>query len=432
MIFKNKIKKTFLVSSKRLLLAFIVSSFLLFFLNFIFFSNFSIATSETKEIEEKLNKIEEEISEKQTKEKTIQTELQIIDKNIEATQLQIQKTQNLLSDFDQNIKNKQGEIVEIEKKVIHQKKVLAEYLKLMKYGNDELDLILMNQEKDIGDYFVTMDNFEIVQLKIKKILDLVKEDKKKLEQEKTAIEDDRTEQQKIFVLQDDQRKSLEYEERKKNLFLDKTKENLSLLDIERSDLQRQLSALQSLGEPISLDKAIKSAKFASEKTGVRTAFLLGVLRVESNLGQNVGGGTYKVDMNPNQREAFKEICDELGYSPSKMPVSKRYCYNTNASDGCGGWGGAMGPAQFMPSTWMGYKDRIKKITGKKADPWDLDDALIAMGLKLSAVSGVTDHKRSAEKQAASMYLAGGNWEHFSWYGDQVLGYADGFEKYMTD
>ena len=92
----------------------------------------------------------------------------------------------------------------------------------------------------------------------------------------------------------------------------------------------------------------------------------------------------------------------------------------------------MGPAQFMPSTWMGYKDRVKKITGHTADPWDLEDALIAMGLKLSAVSGVTSHKRSAEKQAASMYLAGANWQYYTWYGDRVLYYADGFEKYMKD
>ncbi|MDA3815656.1 MAG: hypothetical protein PF549_04825 [Patescibacteria group bacterium] len=429
MTFKNKTKKN-LSASKKLLWLFVIGSFLLFGF---FINNFVFAADEdTEEIKEKLEKVEEDLAEEQEKEKTIQSELEVIDKNIEVIQLQIQKTERLIKDFDQKINDKKEEIVEIENRMAGQREVLKDYVKLVRHGNDELDLILMNQEKSIGDYFKALDSFEILQSKIKGTLDDVKQDKINLEQEKNVLENNRTEQKKIQALQDDQRETLEYEEKKKNLFLQKTQEDINLLDIERSELRRQLNALQSLGEPISLEKAIDSAEYASKKTGVRTAFLLGVLRVESNLGQNVGGGTYKVDMNPNQRDTFKDICDDLGYKASKMPVSKRVCYNTNASDGCGGWGGAMGPAQFMPSTWMGYKDRVKKITGKTADPWNLEDALIAMGLKLSAVSGVTDHKRSAEKQAASMYLAGGNWEYYTWYGDRVLYYADGFEKYIAD
>jgi len=424
---KNKTKQDVLISSKKLLWLFVVGSFFVFS-----WTSFVFADDDTGEIEEKLEEVEEELEEKQTKEKTIQGEIEIIDKNIDSVRSQIQKTENTIKDFDQKINIKQNQVEEIEKRINFQRGILKEYVRLMRYGNDELDLILMNQKKDIGDYFATMDNFEIVQVKIKSTLDEVKKDRVKLQKERTVLEDDRTEQERIRILQDDQKKTLEYEENKKNLFLRKTQEDISLLDIERSDLRRQLNALQSLGEPISLEQAIEAAEYASKKTDVRTAFLLGVLRVESNLGQNVGGGTYKVDMNPSQRDTFKDICKDLGYKASKMPVSKRHCYNTNASDGCGGWGGAMGPAQFMPTTWIGYKDRVKKITGHKADPWDLDDALIAMGLKLSAISGVTSHKRSAEKQAASMYLAGGNWEYYTWYGDRVLYYADGFEKYMDD
>ena len=114
-----------------------------------------------------------------------------------------------------------------------------------------------------------------------------------------------------------------------------------------------------------------------------------------------------------------------------MPVSRRACYNSNAKDGCGGWGGAMGPAQFMPTTWMGYKSKVEKLTGEiPANPWDLKDSLVAMGLKLAAVDGVTSGDREAWAKAAGMYLAGGNWENYSWYSDRVLFYADGFKKIM--
>jgi len=157
------------------------------------------------------------------------------------------------------------------------------------------------------------------------------------------------------------------------------------------------------------------------------------LRVESGLGTNVGGGKYKTDMNPSQWDTFKNICKELGLDANKMPVSRRACYNSNASDGCGGWGGAMGPAQFMPSTWMGYKSQVEKATGHKpANPWDLEDSLVAMGLKLGSVDGVKSGDRKAWAKAAGMYLAGSNWERYSWYSDRVLYYTDGFKKIMKN
>jgi hypothetical protein len=195
-----------------------------------------------------------------------------------------------------------------------------------------------------------------------------------------------------------------------------------------SRLASEISALQSLGTKIDFGTALSEAKTVSQLTGVRAALLLGVLKVESNMGSNVGGGRYTSDMNPDQWDRFKSICSELGYDAKERPVSRKPCYR-NPSGKCGGWGGAMGPAQFMPSTWMGYKSAVANVTGHNPpDPWNLQDALTAMGLKLSKISGVTNHERSAEHKAASIYLAGGNWERFTWYGDRVLKYADQYEE----
>ena len=47
-----------------------------------------------------------------------------------------------------------------------------------------------------------------------------------------------------------------------------------------------------------------------------------------------------------------------------------------------------------------------------------------------AVDGVTAGDRSAWAKAAAMYLAGGAWENYAWYGDRVLSYTDGFKKIM--
>ena len=93
----------------------------------------------------------------------------------------------------------------------------------------------------------------------------------------------------------------------------------------------------------------------------------------------------------------------------------------------------MGPAQFLPSTWMGYKSKVEKLTSERpANPWDIKDSLVAMGLKLGAVSGVTGGDRKAWAKAAGIYLAGANWENYSWYSDRVLRYTDGFKEILKN
>ena len=63
------------------------------------------------------------------------------------------------------------------------------------------------------------------------------------------------------------------------------------------------------GSPdIPFEKAVELANKAFQKTGVRPAFLLGVIAEESNLGANVGTGNWRVDLSHSkcakQRQAF--------------------------------------------------------------------------------------------------------------------------------
>jgi membrane-bound lytic murein transglycosylase B len=91
-----------------------------------------------------------------------------------------------------------------------------------------------------------------------------------------------------------------------------------------------------------------------------------------------------------------------------------------------GWGGAMGPAQFIPSTWMGYKDKIAAITGKSANPWDIRDAFLATAIKTKADGAGTV---AGEWAAAMKYFSGGTNTKFRFYGDNVVATAN---KYQAD
>ena len=164
------------------------------------------------------------------------------------------------------------------------------------------------------------------------------------------------------------------------------------------------------------------AKEASKVTGVRPAVILGILREETNLGQNVGTGNWLVDMKaPRDTEPFKQICSELGLDPNSQPVSKRQSY---------GYGGAMGPAQFIPSTWVLYKDRIAKASGQNPpNPWDPRTATFAAAI-LMMDNGADGGTAAAERKAALKYLAGSGWNKpaYAFYGDAVMQFAAEYQK----
>ena len=185
----------------------------------------------------------------------------------------------------------------------------------------------------------------------------------------------------------------------------------------------------------------KAAEFASNATGVRKNFIMGLLVVESDLGRNPGKCTYqevedgaKLDHQNGRlstrawntfnerREIIKDVAKSLGYDYEKLSVS------CNPGAAYAGTGGAMGIPQFMPDTWMEYKDRISAIVGKdNPDPWNAKDAAVAVALKLSDVYGVTDHNRLAERNAAKLYLSGTTSWQYDWYANQILYWAEHYD-----
>jgi membrane-bound lytic murein transglycosylase B len=92
----------------------------------------------------------------------------------------------------------------------------------------------------------------------------------------------------------------------------------------------------------------------------------------------------------------------------------------------------MGPAQFIPSTWVGYQDRISKLAGHpgtQANPWDNLDAFTAIALYMTDL-GADAQTPSAERTAALKYFAGGYYTNprFAPYGDSVMQFASDFQQ----
>ncbi|MFA6274781.1 MAG: lytic murein transglycosylase, partial [Candidatus Paceibacterota bacterium] len=199
---------------------------------------------------------------------------------------------------------------------------------------------------------------------------------------------------------------------------------------QRAAIRSALFRLRNV-QAITFGEALELAKQVSIATGVRAPFILAIITQESNLGQNVGTcnrpgdppeKSWRVVMKPERDHApFLRITKSLGLDTDTQPVSCPYM---------GGWGGAMGPAQFIPSTWAAYEARIAKATGNNPpNPWNPKDAFAASATYLSDL-GAGAGTYTAERTAALKYYAGGNWANpkNAFYGDQVMKLVSTYEQ----
>ena len=106
-------------------------------------------------------------------------------------------------------------------------------------------------------------------------------------------------------------------------------------------------------------------------------------------------------------QPFIQITTALGRDPYNTPVS---CWISAYVGGQPtGWGGAMGPAQFIASTWQLFAGRLKTLLGKPADPWAIKDSFTASALYLSDLGASAQTATAESKAAAKYYGAAGSY-----------------------
>ena len=86
----------------------------------------------------------------------------------------------------------------------------------------------------------------------------------------------------------------------------------------------------------------------------------------------------------------------------------------------------MGPAQFIPSTWVAYGPKVTSLTGKPSNPWDIRDAFLASAIKLRA--GGANNTLEGEFNAAMRYFAGSVNLKYRFYEDNVAAIAARYQK----
>ncbi|MEK7507917.1 MAG: lytic murein transglycosylase [Patescibacteria group bacterium] len=387
--------------------------------------------SQLVQLEKQINQYEGQVVGYQQQGKNLKGQITLLNDKIAKLNLQIQAVNLTLGQLNKKINETQGQIEVTEKSIEFRRTALGKLVQSL-YENQQisfLEVLLKNPR--LSDFFSNINNITIVQsnlrVAIEEITDLKNDLKDKEEQFSLA----RADAESVRAYQAAQKAQIDSTKQEKNKLLEVTKGQESRYQVLVKETKVTAAQIRSRifqflgGGELSFEDAYKYAKLAGGATGIRPALLLAVLDRESALGQNVGKCNYKTAMSPSNRPLFLEIVRELGINPDIVTVS---CANRD-----GVYGGAMGPAQFIPSTWNIYKDSVAKVTGHApSSPWNNGDAFVATALYLKDAMTVCSTKYtsdvSRERCVAAKYYAGGRWQSYLWtYGEAVVSRARSFQ-----
>src|SRR3989338_6735140 len=380
-------------------------------------------TQQLNALEKEAAVLDKNIQNLQSQAKTLKNEIALLDNQIKESQLEIKRLDLVLKQTQIDINRKNQTIRVLQADIGTSRVVLGSAVReLASRSNDNLVQMILKNDS-LSDFFAELNSLEALQKKIQDTLLDLRTHKTALEKEKQDLESYQEEQQQVKSIQEVNRRGLQGKRTERDRILKLTNGQESayqqLLKKKQTDIaaiRNQLFYLQKTG--ITAEEALRAAKLASGRANIRTAFLLGLLEVETGrqfedgqitVGSNLGTGNWKTDMYDcyinlgktttaeKQKNAFFTITASLGLDPNKIPVSRKPNY------GCGG---AMGPAQFIPTTWLLFTDRVARLNGRTvASPWDVDDAFTAAALYL-ADAGATSKSKAGEIAAARAYISG--------------------------
>lgn len=396
--------------------------------------------------EEQSKSIQEDITKTEQEKKTLQNKIWSLNNKIKNLNYQIYQNNLVIKDLGIQIEDTEASIDKTSLKIEDSKEKLSNLLRII-YEEDQKPIIeILLSEPELSDFFDNLAALEILSNENRELLQNIKDLKSNLEQQNLALDEEKSDLERQVVIQTLQRQESAETKAEQDYLLQMTEAEYQKHLKEKEDIEKIAQEIRSrifdligIPEAPTFGEAYEIAKFVSGQTGIRPALLLAVLTQESNIGKNVGqcfltnpktGDGVRVStgkketkvMAPNRDVPhFLVITQELGRDPYNTPVScpLKDKYGTPI-----GWGGAMGPSQFIPSTWVMYQDEFKTILGHSPDPWNIKDAFMATGVYLKDLGGLSNEFRAVMRYFSGYYWS--KWEEF--YGRSVLAIAARYEE----
>ncbi|MEK7585345.1 MAG: lytic murein transglycosylase [Patescibacteria group bacterium] len=395
-------------------------------------------------LETELAKVEAEIaiqngliSIKQNEAATLERDRQLLNSQIAKAKLTIRAHELEIERLGGDINKKTEVITDLTDRIEESKQSLSELLRQRRYLEDYTLIEVMVDGETLADFFQEADNYQFVEDSIHQLFGKMRSERKETETVKQNLEERRLAELNSKKQIEEERRRVERLETEKRQLLAITNNQAAAYRRVRAEREARKTEIKSAlfrlrgSDAITFGEALDHANFISNKIGVRPAFLLAVITQESNLGANVGTCNRPGDppskhwskiLKPDRDQTpFLRIVKALGLDPEIVPLS---CPQA------GGWGGAMGPAQFIPSTWELYQKKVANVTGSNPpNPWNPRDAFAASGTYLSEL-GASARTWTAERTAALKYYAGSRWNlaKNAFYGNNVMKIAGDYQE----
>lgn len=402
-------------------------------------------------LEQELAKLEKELAEvtsqlnaQKGQSSSLKNDISVLTSKINQNKLDIRAKNVLIEKLGGEINDRNKTIYSLTEKIEREKESMAQLLKKSYELQDETSFVhVLMAEQTLSDFYRDLDDFQSIQESIHDSLAEIRGDKVEVEIEKTELIKKQDEQENAKARIEAAKLAVERNEKEKQTLLKISQGKESEYNKIKAEKERQkaqiLAALFGLRDSavqINFEQALAYSTEVSKATGVRPAFIMAILTQETNLGANQGscyltnpdtgagvsktGKVFSNVMKPSRDVApFLDITSRLGRDYTKTLVS--------CPLGGGGWGGAMGPSQFIPSTWKAVESKIAAILGiSTPNPWNPRDAFYASGIFLRDL-GASAQTYTAERNAACRYYSGRACDSRapanSFYGNSVMSLA---------
>lgn len=380
----------------------------------------------------KLKELQAQLSQQKAKSGTLQQNVNGIISQINSTQTKIRDKISSIGKLSQEIGQKSKAITDLSAELEREHASMAQIIKRTNELDQKGAAYVLFSTDSVTDFYQDLDDFMSIKQSLYSSLDKIKQIRSLTEGQKEDLQNKQAQTLDAKNALESEKKKLSTTQQEAKKLLDTSKTEEQRVASTVAEQQKKVAVIQSklfsfaggATKAIPFKDAYAYAIEASKVTGVRPAFVLAVLTQETNLGSNVGtcnragdppSKSYTAVMHPTRDQPpFLRITKALGMDPNTTPVSCRI--------GTVGWGGAMGPAQFIPSTWESVASQIQAAIGMSPNPWRARDAIFASSIYLKNRGGIGGEVN--ERNAACRYYSGracdGKAPANSFYGNSVM------------
>jgi len=419
----------------------------------------TLTSSERAQLEAQLAQVQAEqaqaqkdLATAQQKSSSLQNDINLLNAKIKAEQLDIQARNLTIQTLGDNISTKQGEINNLDAQISQIKLDVENIFRKIQQSDSTSIFEIILSTNTVSQIMDDISTMESLQQKLDSLSTQLAEDRVSSATQKAAlvVKQNAAIDARYAVQQAQKALQANQTQQKQLLSISKNNEKAytSLVAEKKKQadaINAKLFSLAGGSNPIQFGQAYQYALAAQKATGIDPAFLLAILTQESNLGTNQGtcyltnqstgagmsvktGRLFNNVMSPTRDvPPFLKITSALNVSPSNTVVS---CPQSV------GWGGAMGPAQFIASTWMLLANRIASALGFSgmANPWNPQHAFMASALYLTDL-GAANGGYTAQSNAACRYYSGSSCSKsklIATYGASVMSLASTIQSTEID